>query len=178
MCCSDRNTKVKFSLYTPVQLQLHAFLTSAIHSNKCSPSHPGHSIQSEYPRYLRQCDAEQRTDLINWWFVIVIIDLFCLSVALQVIVIRIWHIRNSLHNILLQFPQHTALEASNPSANHILLDTLTSYILCNFLPHDISCVVLPSVTYKHPYVTPPTRSIPLQMITLKSCTSFIVNQLQ
>ena len=84
--CSDSKSKVKFSLYTHVKL--HSFLFSALHSNESSHSHPGHSIQSEYPRYLCQCDAEQRTDLINCWFVTDIFYLFCLSFTIKPKVIR------------------------------------------------------------------------------------------
>jgi hypothetical protein len=70
-----RKYKVQVSLYTLVQLQLYSLLPSALHSNKCSPSHPWHSIQPNDPMYRSLCDAEQHTGLI--------IDLMCQSVAIQ-----------------------------------------------------------------------------------------------
>ena len=109
--------------------------------------------------YLCLCDAEQHTDWINCWLVIVIIDLFCLSVTIKVIVIRTWHIRRSFHNILLQFSHHTALNATNPPTDHILLERLKSYILCTFLSDETSCVTLSISSYKHPYVIPLTQPV-------------------
>jgi hypothetical protein len=39
-----------------------------------------------------------------------------------------------------------------------VLHRLTSYILCTFPFQDTSCVMLSIPSYKHPYVTPFTRS--------------------
>jgi hypothetical protein len=154
MCCSDRKCKVKVSFYTPVKLQLHSLLSSSLHKKECSHSNSWHSIQPNDPQYLSLCDAEQHTGLISCWFIIVIVDVFCLSVVIQT-----RHTASSIHNILLQFPQQTALKTTNSPAHHTLLDRLTSYILWLFPFQDTSCVMLSTSPYKHPYVTPLTRSV-------------------
>ena len=76
MCCSDRKCKVKVSLYKQVQLQLNSLLSSALHWNECSPSHPWHSIPPKEHRYLYLCGAGQYNCLIKYWFIILIIDYF------------------------------------------------------------------------------------------------------
>ena len=82
--CSNFNTeaailtgknKVKFSLCTLVQLQLHPLLTSALNWYQFSHSHPWHSLQPKVPRYLSLCGAELRTCFVACRFVNVIIDL-------------------------------------------------------------------------------------------------------
>ena len=77
--------------------------------------------------------------------------------------VQTWHTASSIHNILLQFPQHTALKANNPPADHTLLDRLTSYILCTVLFHNTSCVMLSISSYKLPYGTPSTRLVTNQV---------------
>ena len=80
-----------------------------------------------------------------------IIGVFCLSV-----VTHTWHTGCSVHSILLQFPLHTALKATNPPGDHTLSARLKFYILCNFLFQDTSCVLLSISFYKQPFVTPLT----------------------
>jgi len=77
----------------------------------------------------------------------------------QTVAIQTWHTDSSMHKILLQFRQHTGLNATNPPADRILLHKLTSYILFIFLFQHTSCVMLCISSYEHPYVTPPTRCI-------------------
>jgi len=117
------------------------------------------------PAVAQLFHADRKTDRHTWqsWQSIFadirIIDVICLSVAIQTVAIPTRHTASSNHNILLNFPHHTALKATNPSADHILLDRLTSYILCTFLFHDTSCVMLSKSSYKHSYVAPPTRPV-------------------
>ena len=106
MCCTERKYKAKIFFNKAGQLQFQSLLSTAVNPNECSPSHPSHSIQPNDPLYLPLCDAEKHTVLINCWFVIVIFDLLC---------------------------QQEAQKATNPPAQHTLLDRLTSYILWNFL---------------------------------------------
>ena len=93
--------------------------------------------------------------LFNWLLVCYYNYWFILSVSCN----TDRHTASSIHNILLQWPQLTALKATNPPADHTLLDRLTSIILCNFLFQDMSCVMLSISSYKHPYVTPLTLSV-------------------
>jgi len=80
---------------------------------------------------------EMNACITVYGFIIVITDLFSLSVEMQT-----RHTARLLQNILLQFPQHTSLKATNPPANHTVLDKLTSYILCTFLFQDTSRNIL------------------------------------
>jgi hypothetical protein len=69
------------------------------------------------------------------------------------------HTASSIQNILLQVPQQAAVKATIQPADRTVLDRLTSYILCTFLFQDTSCVILSISFYKHPYITPLTRSV-------------------
>jgi len=82
-----------------------------------------------------------------------------LPVALQTVAIPTWHTASSIHNILLQFPHHTALKATKPQTNNTVLDRLTRYILCTFLFQYTSCVMLSISSYKHPNTNSSTQLI-------------------
>ena len=109
--------------------------------------------------------AGRKTDRHTWrsWYSIFagirIVHLFSLSVAIQTVVIRKWHTASSIHNILLQFPHHTALKATNPPSDHTVLDRVKSYIFCTFLLQYTSCVMLFITSYEYPYINPGTWSV-------------------
>ena len=121
-----------------------------------------------FPVVADSSHADRKMDRQTWrsWQSIFadirIIAVFCLSVTIQTVTIPTRHAASSIHNILLQFPHHTALKATNPSANHTLLDRLIRYILCTFLFQYTSCVMLSISSCKHPYINLSTWTDPNQ----------------
>jgi hypothetical protein len=71
--------KVKVSLYIPLYLQLHSLLTSSLHCNGIRPHAPDTQSSEKISNTYVTVMPEQHTCLILYWFVIVFIDLFCLS---------------------------------------------------------------------------------------------------
>ena len=146
-----RNTLPKlgpFLLGQPVYIYIYIYITLHEISYCWGPVIP-----------CRQKDRHTSRSWLSFFADIWIIYLFFLSVAIQTVAIPTWHTVSSLHNILLQFPQHTALKTTKPPADRTLLDRLTRYILCIFLFQYTSCVILSISSYKRPYITPPTRSV-------------------
>jgi len=89
-----------------------------------------------------------------------IIGVFCLSVATHT-----RHTGCSVHSILLQFPQHTALKATNPPADRTVVDRLKSDLMFTSLFQNTSCVMLSISSYKYPFGTPLKDKLPMNSIT-------------
>jgi len=84
--------------------------------------------------------ADRKTDKHTWrsWQSIFadiqIIGVFCLPDATHT-----RHTGCSVHSILLQFPQHTAIKATNPPADETLLDRLNCLYPVHSFPGHILC---------------------------------------
>jgi hypothetical protein len=135
------------TLCIPITVQSHITITVPtvhFHVHYWLSSH--NSVTVEFSTEFRKVGQKDgQTDLRSWKSFsadIYIIGVFCLPVALQTAALQTWHTGCSVHNILLQFPHHTTLKATNTPTVHTLLGRLTSYILGTFLFQDTSCVML------------------------------------